>query len=351
MELLVAGGGLIHICLCLLIFVCMRSGALKAPMSMFPLVACIPLWGALCVVAAEGVSRSRQKGRQTDRRNTGQVEPSLPSEEDRLPSSPAPSRSTKKEFSGLDVVPLEEAMLVNDPPTRRKLIMEVLRGAPALDLSMLKEVGFMGDTEVTHYATTVMVEMQEEFEADLLLKKNRWQSDPNSTEATEQYAASLQKYIESGLLEGSILQHRRTQYANLLDALVSQAPDDRQLFIQWADNRIMLGKGKETRRAIEDALQRWGADERLLTLSMRLNNLEDMPGALKQQRHLREAPAASLSVGSGSHRVREGSKGAKQQSSRHALDETMKEKRRSEQPAAREPQGSGCAMTRHRPDI
>lgn len=311
MELFFVGGGLIHIGVCSFLYHCLKTKKIRASLNMFPLVVFIPLWGALCVLATDMLYRQKRPEKTAKHARVNPLTASLssvnsmpsapvsissrtaslssvnsrtrslssvssrtasPLSLNLTPSSPpAPARFVEKDSSSPNIVPLEEAMLVNNPSTRRALILDVLQGSSAQDLSVLKEVGFMGDTEVMHYAATIMVEIQEKLEANLHRAKKVYQVDPENINSAKQYAQSLHELISSGLLEGSILHCRRVQYGKLMDDLILHSPDDLELFIQWADNQIALGKSKATRKAVNNAIEKWNFEERLLIQSIRLN--------------------------------------------------------------------------------
>ena len=63
-----------------------------------------------------------------------------------------------------DVVPLEEALLLNDSSRRRELIMNVLNDNPGEYVELLKQARMNEDVEVVHYAITAMVELSKEYD-------------------------------------------------------------------------------------------------------------------------------------------------------------------------------------------
>lgn len=68
------------------------------------------------------------------------------------------------------IVPLEEALLINEPGVRRELIMDVLNDDPEEYMDLLKQARMNEDVEVVHYAITAMVELSKEY--DFRLQKN-----------------------------------------------------------------------------------------------------------------------------------------------------------------------------------
>ncbi len=81
------------------------------------------------------------------------------------------------------VVPLEDAVLFNAPKMRRRLLMEVLHYKSEGYLDVLQEACVSGDVELTHYATTALLEIQGKHEAESRRKEREaqerlWQEEP-----------------------------------------------------------------------------------------------------------------------------------------------------------------------------
>ena len=66
-----------------------------------------------------------------------------------------------------NIVPLEEALIVNEPELRRELIMNVLNDNPEEYVELLKQARMNEDVEVVHYAITAMVELSKEYDSKL----------------------------------------------------------------------------------------------------------------------------------------------------------------------------------------
>ena len=93
-----------------------------------PIVCLVPLWGLLALLFLE----IRTRGRQDIYEEVG-IE--------KLKINDAIHRSILMEEDPIEdrVVPLEEALLINDPLTRRELMMEVMYANPDDYVKQLKE--------------------------------------------------------------------------------------------------------------------------------------------------------------------------------------------------------------------
>ena len=101
------------------------------------------------------------------------------------------------------VVPLEEAFLINEPSTRRELMMEVMYENPDDYVRQLKEARTNDDTEVVHYAVTALVELQKDY--DLQFQELDWEMEknPDSEDILDRYLQLLNQYLASDIPEGN----------------------------------------------------------------------------------------------------------------------------------------------------
>ena len=143
----------IHLIICILIWSGIRTGFLKVKMYMLPLAVFVPVWGPVCVLLIHFQLFSG-----TDQVKTVGIEKLRVNEEIYKNMFPAMEENDR------DVVPLEEALLLNDPSRRRELIMNVLNDNPGEYVELLKQARMNEDVEVVHYAITAMVELSKEYD-------------------------------------------------------------------------------------------------------------------------------------------------------------------------------------------
>ena len=94
-----------------------------------------------------------------------------------------------------NIVPLEEALIVNEPELRRELIMNVLNDNPEEYVELLKQARMNEDVEVVHYAITAMVELSKEYDSKLQELERLHQISPEDPEVMEQYCEFMEEYL------------------------------------------------------------------------------------------------------------------------------------------------------------
>lgn len=199
----------VHVLACIVVGLLMASGLLKTRLSCLPIMAFVPVFGAVALLFHERALRS-------DARPCDDFE----LEELRVNDAVYKSIVVEPAAQASEAVPLREALLVNDPATRRRLIMDVLYDDASAQPHALRAARSNDDAEVVHYATTALVELQKTYDDRMQRARAACQADPHDVEAARNLASVLGAYIESGLLEGMMLTSTRAEYARVLDALL-----------------------------------------------------------------------------------------------------------------------------------
>lgn len=212
---------LIHALVCLVLWTLMKLGLLPVRGHMLAVMVLVPLWGPLLVVLLS--VRSAVFG---DDLKDATLE-ALRINDDMHRSMLVQGRE------GDDgVVPLEEALIVNDPGDRRRLMLSMLTEDPDAYLAQLQAAKLNDDVEVAHYAATAVAQISKESDLKLQQLERAFKTDP-SAQNLNAYCDYLGTYLASGLAEGRVAQIQRQQYARLL-ARRCEREDSFELRIRYA---------------------------------------------------------------------------------------------------------------------
>ena len=240
----------VHVLACIVVGLLMASGLLKTRLSCLPIMAFVPVFGAVALLFHERALRS-------DARPCDDFE----LEELRVNDAVYKSIAVEPAAQASEAVPLREALLVNDPATRRRLIMDVLYDDASAQPHALRAARSNDDAEVVHYATTALVELQKTYDDRMQRARAACQADPHDVEAARNLASVLGAYIESGLLEGMMLTSTRAEYARVLDALLALVSRDGEeaLGVCWQAflNAQARGEVGDMERTAEHAVVVW----------------------------------------------------------------------------------------------
>lgn len=234
---------LIHALVCLVLWTLMKLGLLPVRGHMLVVMVLVPLWGPLLVVLLS--VRSAVFG---DDLKDATLE-ALRINDDMHRSMLVQGRE------GDDgVVPLEEALIVNDPGDRRRLMLSMLTEDPDAYLAQLQAAKLNDDVEVAHYAATAVAQISKESDLKLQQLERAFKTDP-SAQNLNVYCDYLGTYLASGLAEGRVAQIQRQQYARLL-ARRCEHEDELALRVRYATALADAGEVDEA----EDVAERLVAD-------------------------------------------------------------------------------------------
>ena len=240
----------VHVLACIVVGLLMASGLLRTRLSCLPIMAFVPVFGAVALLFHERALRS-------DARPCDDFE----LEELRVNDAVYKSIVVEPAAQASEAVPLREALLVNDPATRRRLIMDVLYDDASAQPHALRAARSNDDAEVVHYATTALVELQKTYDDRMQRARAACQADPHDVEAARNLASVLGAYIESGLLEGMMLTSTRAEYARVLDVLLALVSRDGEeaLGVCWQAflNAQARGEVGDMERTAEHAVAVW----------------------------------------------------------------------------------------------
>ena len=275
-SIVVAALLLIHALACLLFWIACKQGLLRIERHILVAVVLVPLWGPLlavlltllCSTLGSGASSAALESlRKNDEAHRGLL--------------------VQSREGDAGVVPLEEALIVNDPGERRRLMLSMLTEDPDAYLAQLQAAKLNDDVEVAHYAATAVAQISKESDLKLQQLERIFKTDP-SPQHLDAYCDYLGDYLASGLAEGRVAQIQRQQYARLLarrceredtlelriryaaaladakevvkaeslvDQLVIEAPDDQEVWMLALRLAVMRRDGQAVRHVI-DAIEK-----------------------------------------------------------------------------------------------
>lgn len=247
---------LIHTLVCLVLWTLVKLGMLPVRGHMLPAMVLVPLWGPLLLVLC---ARGEAFG---DALEDGTLESLLLNDEIRR------GMQVQVREGDAGVVPLEEALIVNDPSDRRRLMLSMLTDDPDAYLAQLQAAKLNDDVEVAHYAATAVAQISKESDLKLQQLERAFKTDP-STENLDAYCDYLGTYLDSGLAEGRVEQIQRQQYARLL-ARRCEREDGAALRIRYATALADAGELDEAEAVITQLVAEVPDDQEAWMLCLRL---------------------------------------------------------------------------------
>lgn len=246
---------IIHILICIISYVLIKRKIVYTKSLILPMIVLIPIWGFVSFLMEEFIIRRNRKG-------TKEIGVDKLRLSDKKYSRIRVDNNDNREI----IVPLEEAILINDAKTRRSLMLDILRKNPDEYVDMLQRTKLSADPELTHYATTTIMEIQGGYERRLQRSDARLKKNPEDEKELNHYLNLLVNYIDSGLLTGNILMIQRIQLKQVLEKLLKTNPYDKKLFLLNIENELEMGQLVGIEDLLNLAKKRWPEEEKLYVL-------------------------------------------------------------------------------------
>lgn len=169
-----------------------------------------------------------------------------------------------------DLVPLEEAISINNTAIRRKLMLESLYDNPSKYIDILMVARKNDDIETVHYASTTISKIQRDFQLELQQLAVSVENNPNDIKLLDQYIEIIQDYIDCDILEDYLLKRQRLLFDEVLVRRIDQGGIDKDVLIKKINNNMALGNYQS---ALDDSSllrELWADDEQVWIDTLRV---------------------------------------------------------------------------------
>lgn len=149
------------------------------------------------------------------------------------------------------MVPLEDALVINEPKLRRLLLLDILRKNPEEYLNILERAKASDDVEVTHYATTTLLEIQSQFEQRLQEYQSEYPMNKKDRDFLLEYSACLKQYADSGLIDGTVLTMQQETLLDVVSAMMKLKSTNREDAFLYVETALNLKKYEDAKRVLD----------------------------------------------------------------------------------------------------
>ncbi len=245
-----------HTLVVMLMYMLIIAKRIKVDEGMMVMIICIPVWGALSALMITHLINSGKVGMRNE-----DLEIMRGGFED-------PSDLVIDSAESRNIVPLEDALIMDDPSVRRSVMLDVLMSDSRDYMPVINQARMNDDVEVVHYATTAMVELSKEYELRLQQFSADYAENPDKEGLLDDYIDFLEQYISSGMIQGQLLEIQRNTFIQLLNVKLLKNPsiDDYERLIRAYFVTKQFSKADTALGTME---QLWPSDERVWILRFR----------------------------------------------------------------------------------
>lgn len=240
---------LLHIICCILVYIGIRTRILRVKLPMMAFVIFVPVTGLLCCLILHFQLFLKEGNR------------GIPGiEKMKIQEAIYRSIMTEGRESQGRIIPLEDALIVNDSAVRKNLMMEVLTDHPEAYMELLQMARMNEDVEVVHYATTALAEISKKYDRQLNRLETKWRDSKGEPGILEEYLSFLKQYLQQGIADGHMERIWREKYSSLLRQQITYLKE-LDVYRELVENEMELGHFPEARGILEDMEQWWEMEE------------------------------------------------------------------------------------------
>ncbi|GMQ60033.1 hypothetical protein AN1V17_44330 [Vallitalea sediminicola] len=190
-----------------------------------------------------------------------------------------------------DIVPIEEALILNDNIVKRELVINMIKDKTLSNVNGLKLALQDEDTETSHYAASAIMQIKSEFENKIKDLTVKYEKNNNDSALIREYIEVLKDYIDIGLMEKQMEKRLKNDYSKLLSQIINLGIKDKEYYIMKIDIDLDMEDFGQARHFCNLFLEQYEKLEDPYLLFMKLHyRLKDYNMLNKRIEELKELP-------------------------------------------------------------
>ncbi|MEF2966823.1 hypothetical protein V3851_13355 [Paenibacillus sp. M1] len=161
----------------------------------------------------------------------------------------------------LSVLPVEEALLVNEHRDRRAVMINVLKQDAMQYMDILKKAVSNEDSETSHYAVSAVMEIKRKLTLSMQEIAVQYEDNRQDAAVLRSYGEVLKQYMKSGFLDERTLRNYKYTYLKLLDELIALAPDSEFAYPEKMETELEMGLLRDAEDTAKVYLERYPRSE------------------------------------------------------------------------------------------
>ncbi|UQW97906.1 hypothetical protein M2M59_02555 [Rummeliibacillus sp. G93] len=137
--------------------------------------------------------------------------------------------SVKREKE-LNVIPIKEALVINDFATRRKLMLDVLKKDTMQYIDVIKMAVLNEDSETSHFAVAAVMEVKRKLSLSLQRFSVEFEKNQQDTTVARSYAQVVKEYMASGFLDDQTLKKYKYIYIQAVGILIEHGQGEPEIY-------------------------------------------------------------------------------------------------------------------------
>ncbi|AJY75077.1 hypothetical protein [Paenibacillus beijingensis] len=198
-----------------------------------------------------------------------------------VPSAASIQLHTPETERELNVVSIEEALAINDLPSRRQAVIDMLKTQSLDHLEMLRLAVSNEDTETSHYAASAIMEIKRKLNLTIQALAVQYEENRTDREVLASYAEVLRDYIRSGFLDRQTYLQLRQTYSEVLGHWIDADPQAETAYIEKLDADLEIGDYASAEQTAGRYMERFPEKEEAYLVMIKLYYVLRLPHKLE----------------------------------------------------------------------
>ncbi|MEK3884253.1 hypothetical protein [Paenibacillus sp. PL2-23] len=139
-----------------------------------------------------------------------------------------------------NVIPIEEALLISEHQTRRRIMIDVLKRDSVQYLEILQTAVSNEDTETSHYAVSAIMEVKRKLLIAIQELSVQYEANKKDVYVIQTYAEVLKSFLRSGFLDQRTYTKYQYAYLELLTQYTQLSPMEEWAFREKVEVELEL---------------------------------------------------------------------------------------------------------------
>lgn len=169
-----------------------------------------------------------------------------------------------------NIVPMRDALLLNDNQTKRKLLMNILKNETFNKIDILQTALQNDDTETSHYAATAIQDTKGQLLKSMQHFEYQVEKFPSDLEQLISYTQVIKQYLNTGFLDERTKKQYLYRHLQILEKIIEIVPHEKEHYIEIINRAIELEEFEYAKTYSEAFLRYCEKEEEAYFLSMKL---------------------------------------------------------------------------------
>lgn len=117
----------------------------------------------------------------------------------------------------LNIIPLEDALVLNEDNIKRKLMLDILKDDYKDNIDILKSALNDKDSETSHYAAAALMSLKSSFDEKLKITEMKYINNYENLDYHLEFIDTLKEYLESDLLDKFSYKNLLKKYSRVIE--------------------------------------------------------------------------------------------------------------------------------------